>query len=421
VVRHLLLSGGIVSVVTGALLLAACGGSSGGSGNNNSNPTSNVQAISVSGGPVAGQIYTNGAFTSVTICAPGTSTCQTVGGVLVDTGSIGLRVLASAIPGLNLPQLTGSGTELFNCVSFVDGSFLWGPVAQADVKIAGEVASGGSVQVIQDPTGFSIPTTCSNGNANIDNQVALGANGILGVGPEPVDCGFACDPASGITPPNVYFACSTTGNCQVAQVALAQQVVNPVVLFPTDNNGVIVQMQSLGANAATASGSLIFGIGTQSNNTVPSTATVFTMDDFDNFTTNFNQQSLNASFIDSGSNGFFFPDGSIPQCAGTSIAPGFFCPASVQNLSAQNVGANGKSSMVNFSVDNAINLFQSNPSDAAFPALGGPNGSGTCSAQNTGACSFDWGLPFFYGRMVFSSIDGQAQPTGLPAAPWWAY
>lgn len=418
-VRRVLFGGGMVSVMAGALLLAACGGGS--SGSNNTSPINNVQPISVSGGPVPGQIYPDGAFTSVTICEPGTSTCQTVGGILVDTGSIGLRVLASAIPGLNLPQLSGAGTGLFSCVSFVDGSFLWGSVAQADVKMADEVASGGSVQVIQNPTGFQIPTACSNGGVNIDNQVALGANGILGVGPEPVDCGFACDPSSGTTPPNVYFTCAPNGNCQLAQVPFAQQVVNPVVLFPVDNNGVIVEMQSLGGTAATDSGSLVFGIGTQSNNTLPNAATVFTLDDFDNFTTNFNQQALNASFIDSGSNGLFFPDDSIPQCAGNSIAPGFFCPASIQNLSAQNVGVNGRNNTVNFSVDNAVNLFQSNPSDAAFPTLGGPNGSGICSNQNSGACSFDWGLPFFYGRKLFSSIDGQPQPTGLPAAPWWAY
>jgi hypothetical protein len=91
------------------------------------------------------------------------------------------------------------------------------------------------------------------------------------------------------------------------------------------------------------------------------------------------------------------------------------------SLSAQNVGANGAKGTVNFKVENAVTLFNSNGGDAAFPTLGGPNGSGTCSPQNSGACSFDWGLPFFYGRNVFSAIRGKTVPSGAPAAPWWAY
>ena len=374
-------------------------------------PGNNVQAVAVNGGPVPGQIYPDGAFTSVTVCVPNTSTCQTVDGILVDTGSVGLRLLASAIPGLTLPKMTGNGgVTFYNCVSFVDGSFMWGPVAQADVKMAGEVASGGSIHLVQDPTGFTVPTACSNGGVDEDNLNALGANGILGVGLEPLDCGPACDPSAGGTAPPVYFSCGASGNCQAAFVALAKQVNNPVVLFSTDNNGLILQMQPLSAPAATATGSLIFGIGTQSNNQVGS-AKIFTLDNFDNFTTKFNSQTLTGSFIDSGSNGFFFSDAAIAQCAGNSIAPGFFCPASPQNLSAQNIGVNSAQSTVNFSVGNAVTMFQSNPGDSAFPALGGSGFTG----------SFDWGLPFFYGRSVFVAIDGQTMPAGTAAPPWWAY
>jgi hypothetical protein len=55
----------------------------------------NVTAISVDGGPVPGRVYKNGAFINgVTICNPGLPppgafpypTCQTVNGILVDTG-----------------------------------------------------------------------------------------------------------------------------------------------------------------------------------------------------------------------------------------------------------------------------------------------------------------------------------------------
>lgn len=406
-------------VLTSALLmisLALAGGLAGCGGSSSSTPpppppVNNVQAIAVDGGPVAGQIYPDAAFTSVTVCIPNSSTCQTVDGILVDTGSVGLRVLASALPGLNLPKLTGSGgVSFYDCVSFIDGSFLWGPVAEADVTMAGEKASAGSIHLIEDPSGFSVPAGCSNGGVDEDNQAALGANGILGVAPEPLDCGLACDPSAGGVAPPVYFGCLAAGNCLTAFVPVGQQVVNPVALFPQDNNGVILKMQALSSPAATATGSMIFGIGTQTNNQLGS-ATVFTLDDFDNFTTNFNGQSLTGSFLDSGSNGFFFPDAAIPQCAGNSVAPGFYCPTSTVNLSAQNVGTNNAQNMVNFSVANSVNLFQSNGSDTAFPTLGGPGF----------VHSFDWGLPFFYGRNVFFAIDGQGVPSGAPAAPWWAY
>src|SRR5262249_25010629 len=151
-----------------------------------------------------------------------------------DTGSVGLRILGSALAGLSLPQQKQNGNNLFNCVSFVDGSFLWGPLASADVKMAGETAANSGVHIIQDPTGFSVPTQCSNGGVDADSQAVLGANGILGVGPEPQDCGPACDPSQGGTPPPVYFACGTAGNCQTAFVTVSQQVVNPIVRFGGD-------------------------------------------------------------------------------------------------------------------------------------------------------------------------------------------
>jgi hypothetical protein len=65
-------------------------------------------------------------------------------------------------------------------------------------------------------------------------------------------------------------------------------------------------------------------------------------------------------------------------------------------------------------VSNAESLFTSpaTESDAALSGLAGSNPSGY---------GFDWGLPFFYGINLYSSIDGQTMPSGTPAAPWWAY
>src|SRR4051812_21623081 len=104
---------------------------------------SNVLPISVNSGPA--NSAPNQPFVSVTVCVPGTSNCQTIGGILVDTGSMGLRILSSAIT-LPLPQQTGAGgAPVVECLPFVDG-FTWGPVQTADVRMGGEQANAMAIQ-----------------------------------------------------------------------------------------------------------------------------------------------------------------------------------------------------------------------------------------------------------------------------------
>lgn len=230
-------------------------------------PASNVQAIVVNAGPANN--YFNGAFTSVTICVPGQTTgCQTIDGVLVDTGSSGLRVLSSALT-LSLPQQAGSnGGPIVECAQFLDG-FTWGPVQTADVKLAGEQASRVPIQVIDERAFPNIPTSCSSSGTAEDTLDALGANAILGVGLFKQDCGLACA-FVGSSNPGFYFSCPASG-CQPAAVPLVSQVQNPVALFPTDNNGVVIQLPAVPAGGAVSvTGSLIYGIGTQSNNALGS-------------------------------------------------------------------------------------------------------------------------------------------------------
>jgi hypothetical protein len=395
-------------------------------------------SIAVNGGPTAnqpnGSIYEDAAFASATVCAPGsTSNCVTINNLLVDTGSTGLRVFESEVASLNLPAVNASnGSAAYDCVSFVDGSFLWGPVEQADVSLGAKTAGSAPIHVISSST-TSIPTSCSNGSTQNQNTAALlGANGILGVGVEPTDCFYqgasACDPAFGLSSPPfpAYYTCSR-GACGPAFVGVSSQVVNPVALFSTDNNGVIVELPSVSGSAPSVTGSLIFGIGTQSNNQLPSTATVFTLA-CDDFTTVFDGQTYGitnvstcagaGSFIDSGSNGLYFPNAAkIPACpSSTSVGnlSSFYCPSSTESLSATNEGANGTSKKTTFSVANAETLFTSasTGSDAAIPGLAGTNPTGV---------GFDWGLPFFFGVNVYNAIDGQNVPSGAPPAPWWAY
>jgi len=385
-------------------------------------------AISVNGGPTAS--YANAAFASATICSPGsTSSCVTVNGLLVDTGSVGLRVLASAVGSLSLPAVDASnGSAAYDCVSFVDSTYMWGPVLGADVTLGSETANSLPIHVISGSSA-AVPGSCSEGGTAANTLASLGANGILGVGSEPTDC-FAddtnvCAPGVVSSPLPVYYTC-TGDTCSPAYMATANEVANPAVYFSADNNGVIVELPSVSGSAATVTGSLVFGIGTQSNNQLPASDTVLTLT-CGLFTTEFDGSSYGitnatkctgpGSFIDSGSNAYFFPDATIPLCPSNTPygnLSAWYCPSSTENLSATNYGANGTSLATSFSVANAETLFTSpsTEADAALSQLGGVNPTGY---------GFDWGLPFFYGNNVYVSIDGQKMPSGTPAAPWWAY
>lgn len=407
---HLILAFSLTGALAATVGCSGSNSSSGGGGVGLGPLTSNVQPITVNTGPAAGPPlnapYIDGAFTSVTICVPGSaSSCQTISGVLVDTGSSGLRLLSSAVT-IPLPPQTVSGNPIAECLDFADGSFTWGTVATADVQLAGEKASSLPIQVIGGANAPNIPNTCSNSGMAEDDLLGLGANGILGVGNFAQDCGTACT-VSGPSNPGMYYVCPATG-CQITTESLSSQLQNPVSLFPTDNNGVIIQLPSVTGAETSVSGSLIFGIGTQSNNALGS-ATVYTFDPVSgNFTTVYHGVTYtDASFLDSGSNGIYFLDTNttgFPVCADATF---WYCPSSTQNLSATNQGANGATGSVDFVVGNADTL-TTNAADAVVNGLAGPN-SGL----------FDWGLPFFFGRSVFTAIEGKTTPGGT--GPYWAF
>lgn len=382
------------------LLVAQVTPQCGSSSSSGSSTPNNTLSIVVNSGPNGD--YINGLFTSVVVCAPGSSNCQTIGGILVDTGSVGLRVLGTALT-VSLPQRTATnGAPLVECAQFIDG-FTWGPLHTADVKLSDETASGIPIQVIGETQFPTIPQQCSNTGTAQDTLASLGANGILGVGNFREDCGSGCA-ATGSSNPSFYFGCPASG-CAVVAVSNGNQLQNPVSSFVRDNNGVLIQLPSVAVGGAAAvSGSMFFGIGTQSNNALGS-AKVLTTDANGDFTTVYNNQSYAKSYVDSGSNGLFFLDTAatgIPVC---SDSKDFYCPSTRQSLSATVRGANGATAAVTFAIDNADNL---SGRFSAFSEIGGPNPG-----------AFDWGLPFFFGRTVFVAIEGQSAPGGV--APYWAF
>ncbi len=417
---------GCLAGLLGAALLSACGGggSSGGGGSIGTATASqpdfsgggaNVVPVSVNAGPASAEYQTfNIPLVSVTVCEPGTSTCATIPNVLVDTGSSGLRLMASALAsaGISLSPMTdpdNSANTIAECLPFADG-YTWGAVATATVMIGGETSSSAiPLQVVDDNgTSPAPPSACTSNGSSLDSVNDFDADGVLGVTVFNQDCGQSCVSDSSN---DIYFSCTTSGSCSSTALALADQVSNPAASFPTDNNGVILQLAAVSATGATTgAGYLVFGIGTESNNGLGS-AQVLTANEDGNFTTTFEGSTLASSFIDSGSNALYFNDSSLATCGASAPASEFYCPSSTVSLSATNEGANGTTSDVSFQIADINDI---NDSYFAIDDVGG----GAESIADFGAY-FDWGLPFFYGSTVYNAIEGMS--AGGTVGPYYAY
>ena len=394
----------------GAVLIAAVIAGCGGGGSSSS--TSSGGATSLAANQVAVTVArgTSGAVNiptvSVTVCAPGTTTCQTIDNIQVDTMSYGLRIVNSAAANVlgSLPiETDGSGNQIAECTVFADG-FTWGSVRKADVTIGSKTAGSLPISIIGDMDA-SVPTRCSSSGVAENTVSALGANGILGIGVAPYDCGSTCVssvPSAPSVPP--YYACPGGANCAATTMPLAQQVTTPVVKFASDNNGVILTMASVSSGGqATATGTMTFGINTQANNTLTGVTTYGTDAAGDvNATVN---GAAGGAFFDSGSNGFFFQDTTLAKCPSPNST--FYCPASSTNRSVAISNASGStaSATVTMPVANANSIFTASQNNGwfAFPNLAGDLGLTSV---------VDIGMPFFYGRTVFFGYDQTASGAG---------
>jgi hypothetical protein len=365
-------------------------------------PPVNVLPVTVDGGPAGATGQFNAPYVSVTVCRPGTTVCQTIDHVLLDTGSYGLRLIAPLDAGLALPAVTSaSGAPVGECGQFVSG-YTWGAVVQADVKLGGETAPALSVQVIgQAPGGVgAVPVSCSGVGSSLNTAAAMGANGVLGVGLLKEDCGDACA-SSAVSA--TYYAC-TGSTCTPTALALAKQVANPVAALGTDGNGIVVSLPAVGTGgAASLSGTLTLGIGTRANNALGS-ATRYAADGNGHFATVYKGTTLSESFIDSGSNGLYFNDASLPAC---SLSTAFYCPANPLALSATVMAYDGSASgNVAFTIESIDAL----PDSMTVGRVGGKYDS-----RHHAGTAFDWGLPFFFGRKVYVGLGTNAN------GPYWAF
>lgn len=353
----------------------------------------NVMGITVWAGPYGK--YINGPFASVKVCRAGTAVCQRVGGLLVDTGSFGLRIFGQVLTvGLG-SEKTAGGDVIAECSAF--GSFTtWGRVAMADVKMGGEPKILNMPIQIINRSYPPLPASCNNGAQPILRRPQqVGFNGILGVGLLPNDDYGA------------YYACNGAG-CSATSLTASEEVQNPVALLPVDNNGVVVALPAIPSSGEYAvGGRLKFGIDTESNNQLEGRK-VYATDNSLNIQSTYNGQT-GPGFIDSGSNGEFFVDGAIPQCTGSE----FYCPGGLVGVIVRNTGINATQGRVGVYVGNTIALLKTG--GVAFNDLGA-----SLNVLGSQPPSFDFGLPFFFGRKVYAGIaGGKLSPTG--GAPYWAY
>lgn len=412
--------------------------------------TDNNLLVSVSDGPRGFQLAPNAnlLYATVRVYSPtDASKYVDIDHVQVDTGSVGLRVLASKVRGLNLPpvEITAIPDPVLNayeCFPFVIGG-LWGANVKAKVGLGRQITGELAIQLIEDDSTAALqaPADC---RTVTDNQIlssagALGSNGILGVGSTNLDCGQVCLVASYATDSDFvqYYgcpsgaaniaACSTTTGVQANL-----QVSNPISAFANSayNNGVVLAMPAVtGLGAASASGELIFGVDTvsgvpgSSSNMVPVGVSrvllgvdTLNMPAYLNVTTSVTQggtpKVFASSYLDTGTNGLFFTDSAIARCAGSV----WYCPSNTLTLNA--VLSDGGSTVLNpvgvqFQVGNAEALFST--SNTAFSSA-----AGAAPNSVSGADTFAWGMPFFYGRRVYMSIWDITMP-GPIVAPWYAW
>ncbi len=178
---------------------------------------------------------------------------------------------------------------------------------------------------------------------------------------------------------------------------------NPVAGFASDNNGTIIRLPAIAPQGqASVTGELIFGVGTRQNNALPGGAKILSVTEQGTFTTMYGNRSL-LGLVDSGTNGLAFRDVSIP-----TGSDAWYTPQNTLNLNATMMSTTGLQAVVPFSIANADQLFAMDY--AAYGNLG---------ASSLSSNMFVWGLPFYFGRSVYTVLsDAQV---GTKTGPFVAF
>jgi len=431
------------------LLIAACGG--GGGGSSSSTPPANgggttappvgivspmgCGTVTATGSGNATPIVVDGfpcaaagaagianspqvPYVSVKICAPGTSTCQTIDHVILDSGSSGLRIAASALatglrPGAGLPYYTGAsatGSNLTECELYV-ASFVYGPIVNVDVYIAGESVKNTQIQVFGD-TNYPANADCKSqaGTGTETDTVALfGGNGLLGVNFAPFDGGAP------------YYDCNGTPPvCTLNTNFTFQGIPNIVTQFATDNNGVAISLPAISATGTNTpvSGTLYFGIGTQTNNQ-PLANTMAIQSDgnlssatFGTFEVQVDGGSWTSAYIDSGTGNAYFSDSAnakLIACTASNFS-GWYCPVSTQSVALNYANFNPAATYNTASTLGTINLSVANPNYLTNNTIAFDNIAGTSGKTATISSEVALGLTTFFGHTNYVLFANMTAP-----------
>jgi len=357
-------------------------------------PADNVLPITVG--------RTNKFLVSLTVCVPGSNLCQTVDKIMVDTGSVGLRIHASVLPVLQgqLPLQGQSGKVIAQCATF--GNFYtWGSLRAADVGFGAHKASALPVQVYDDP---ALPAVSSTGCGTqigglIDaDPAAVQFNGVLGIR------GTRLDELG------TFYSCQTSGKtCSTTVLTDKELLPNPIINLPQDNNGYQIVMPSIPIDGSSqVTGALVLGLNTQSNNNLSQTGTsasnMLALDSKQRVALYIDGVSYGA-LIDSGTSVNTLSTTNVPTCGAS--APLAYCSSPITMQPIQ-LAAAVKPTIVlvaSLYIGNWLNLLATN-----LPAIGTLTAKTPSTVVANGVQSI-LGAPFFYGKRISFGITGQTVQT----------
>jgi hypothetical protein len=326
-------------------------------------------------------------FVSVTVCVPGTSNCQVIDRIKLDTGSTGLRIFKSALQNLNLPVTHDStGNEIALCAHMAGGTGYWGPVVKADLALGDEKAVGANIHVVH-PNYQSLKDGC----ASVPSD---GRNGILGIS-------TAMASSNGQN----YFSCSALG-CAASAISDNQKALNPIAYLSQNKNGFIISTPAVPETGTkNLEGVIKFGIGTQTNNQLQSKLTACRSRSDDFLQLKYNGVTYWTKF-DSGTNAFNLPSGAVqsPFCQNSKV---YLCPSQPLNYAAEILSADG-SSCANLNLTISGDFFGPSSVTQSWVVPGLTESWGGKTSNQ-----FILGMPFFFGKDIYYILDGQKSAIGL--------
>jgi hypothetical protein len=343
----------------------------------------------------------NTAYTNIKICAPGSKTnCQVIDHVLVDTGSVGLRIASGAVTNNNLlkamPYIPTSGGQILAiCTTFASSQLTFGPVQTADVYIAGKFARNFPLQIVFAPTVTPPDNGCGGLGGSPGN---LGGNGVVGLA--------LVGSGSGN-----FWSCDTDGSNCTLDTSPSTTIPNLVSKLQNDNNGIAVSLNNISTLGSTVPvlGLLIFGVGTQANNTPPEGTIPLLADSSGLINLEIGTNKPTSAIIDSGSFFLSINDPDLPLCADGI----FYCPSPVITVSSGvSLGA------IQLGLSSYTNTTTTPDFDVTYP-LADTDGlfSNAGTAYNDVALASgpnaNLGLSFFFGRTIYFVSAGQQSPLGM--------